>query len=304
MANPNLHENKIKRAFVYPFAKILKKCAPVTFVKGQYRYITHHRLNLQNPVRYTEKLQYLRLFVYPKMPLVSYCASRFGGRDYVRNHGFQDYLIPAWGPYRHYADIHFERLPRSFIIKCNHASGFNYLVDDKDKINHRDASNKIEKWLQTDYGELTLERHYSAIARQLIIEKRLGEGELPIEYKIHCFNGKAKNLYVVIGRGKDIHYNQFYIDWSPFPASQFNGWTASQTPPRRPDNFQEMIYVAETLAKPFPFVRIDFFDINNHIYFNEFTFTPAKGTLRFDDDKADFEQGEWLDISEYLSNSK
>ena len=31
------------------------------------------------------------------------------------------------------------------------------------------------------------------------------------------------------------------------------------------------------------------------------TFTPAKGTLILDDDKCDFEMGEWLDISKYIN---
>lgn len=59
--------------------------------------------------------------------------------------------------------------------------------------------------------------------------------------------------------------------------------------------------MAEILAKPFPFVRVDLYNINGKIYFSEMTFTPAKGTLILDDDKADFEMGEWLDISNYIS---
>ena len=64
-----------------------------------------------------------------------------------------------------------------------------------------------------------------------------------------------------------------------------------------------MVKMAEDCCKDFPFVRFDLYDINGKIYFSEMTFTPAKGTLILDDDKADFEMGEWLDISKYL-NSK
>lgn len=149
--------------------------------------------------------------------------------------------------------------------------------------------------------EKTEERHYSRIKPRIIIEKYIGEPDsLPIEYKIHVFNGKARNLYVVTGRGKDIHYNQYYIDWAPFEGSQFNGWTKTEKPLEKPSNFQDMVLMAESLAGPFPFVRVDLYDIDGKIYFGEMTFTPAKGTLIFDDDKADFEQGKWLDISEYL----
>ena len=59
--------------------------------------------------------------------------------------------------------------------------------------------------------------------------------------------------------------------------------------------------MAEILAKPFPFVRVDLYNINGKIYFSEMTFTPAKGTLILDDDRCDFEMGEWLDIKEFIS---
>ena len=74
MPNPNLKENKFKRAVLVPFRGVVKAISKTWYVKSQYKYITHHKLNLKNPVRYTEKLQYLRLFVYPKNPLVSQCA--------------------------------------------------------------------------------------------------------------------------------------------------------------------------------------------------------------------------------------
>ena len=58
-----------------------------------------------------------------------------------------------------------------------------------------------------------------------------------------------------------------------------------------------MALLAEKIAKNFPFVRVDLYNIQGKIYFGEMTFTPAKGTLILDDDKADFEMGEWLDIT-------
>jgi hypothetical protein len=104
-------------------------------------------------------------------------------------------------------------------------------------------------------------------------------------------------MYVVTSRGVDIRYNNYYIDWTPFDGSQFNGWKKTDTPLIPPDNFADMVKIAEQLAKPFPFVRVDLYNINGKIYISEMTFTPAKGTLILDDDKCDFEMGEWLDIT-------
>ncbi|MCR5348572.1 MAG: hypothetical protein K6E59_03075 [Bacilli bacterium] len=301
MPNPNLKENKLKRFFAVPFRGIVKAISPTLYVKMQYRYITHHPCNLKNPIRYTEKLQYLRLYVYPKDPLVSQCAGRVSVREYLKKLGHEDLLVPILGIYDRFEDIDFSALPKRFVIKTTHSSQWNMLVRDKDAFDIEKARKQFAKWLKKDYGKFTMERHYSPIKPQIIIEEFLGDGiTLPTEYKIHVFNGKAKNLYVVTGRGTDIRYTQLYIDWTPFDGSQFNGWKKADVCPPRPENFDEMVTIAEEISKPFPFVRADFYCVDGKIYFSEMTFTPAKGTLILDDDQTDFEMGEWLDISPYL----
>ena len=302
MSNPNLKENKLKRWLVLPFRGIIKAISPTAYVKAQYRYITHHKLNLKSPTRYTEKLQYLRLYAYPKNPLVSQCAGRVGVRDYVKEKGYENTLIPCLGVFDRFEDIDFSKLPNRFVLKCSHASGFNILVKDKNAFDIEAARKKFHKWLKIDYGKKTMERHYSPIKPQIIIEEFIGdENHLPTEYKLHVYNGKAKNLYAVTGRNEDIRYTELYVDWTPFDGSQFNGWKKADVCPPRPANFDEMIKIAEDLCAPFPFVRCDFYDIDGKIYFSEMTFTPAKGTLILDDDSCDFLMGEWLDISKEMN---
>ena len=302
MPNPNLKENKFKRALVVPFRGLVKAISKTAYVKFQYKYITHHKLNLKNPKRYTEKLQYLRLKVYPKDELVSKCAGRVGVREYVEEMGYKANLIEICGIFDKFDDINFDVLPDQFVMKCSHASSFNYLCFDKSKINKDELRKKFNKWLKTDYGRKTVELHYSKIKPQIIIEKLMLENNhLPTEYKIHVFNGKAKSMYVVTSRGIDIRYNNYYIDWTPFDGSQFNGWKKTDYPLEKPANWDEMVKMAETLAAKFPFVRVDLYSIDGKIYFSEMTFTPAKGTLILDDDQCDFEMGEWLDISEYIN---
>lgn len=294
MANPNLKENKFKRALALPFRNIIKGINPTLYVKLQYKYITGHELDLDNPVRYTEKLQYLRLFSYPKDKNVSRCASRDGVREYLKENNLEKILVPCIGVFDSFDQIDFAKLPNQFVIKCTHACGYNLIVKGKNKLDIKKTRKLFNKWLGTDYGKKTCERHYSNIKPRIIIEEYLGES--PLEYKIHVFNGKAKYLYVVSNRGKDIRYTNLYIDWKPFNGAQFNGWKTSETKINKPSNFDEMVKIAEKLAKPFPFVRVDLYNINGKIYFSEMTFTPAKGTLKFDDDQADYEIGEWLKI--------
>ena len=300
MPNPNLKENKLKRALVSPFRGLVKCVSKKAYISYQYKYITHHKLDWKGLNRYTEKLQYLRLYVYPKDDLVSKCAGRVGVREYVKEAGFDDILIKIYGVFDKFEDIDFDKLPNQFAMKCSHGCAMNYICFDKSKIDHEELKKKFKKWLKTNYGKKTVELHYAKIKPQIIVEELMLENaKLPTEYKIHVFNGVAKNLYVVTSRGVDIRYNNYYIDWTPFDGSQFNGWKKTDYPLKKPSNFEEMVKVAEALASKFPFVRVDLYNINGKIYFSEMTFTPAKGTLILDDDQCDYEMGEWLDISKY-----
>lgn len=302
MPNPNLRENKFKRLIATSVRGMIKLLSKKKYIELQYRYITHHKLNFKNPIRYTEKLQYLRYYVYPKNPLVSKCAGRVGVREYIKDLGLEDILIPIYGVYDRFDDIVFEKLPNQFVMKCSHGSGMNYICYDKNDLDIKSLKKKFDKWLKTNYGKKTVELHYSSIKPQIIIEKlMLDDDRLPTEYKIHVFNGVAKSLYVVTSRFVDIRYNNYYIDWTPFDGSQFNGWKKTDYPLEKPANLEKMAVLAEKLAKEFPFVRVDLYSIKDKIYFSEMTFTPAKGTLILDDDNTDFEMGEWLDISKYIS---
>jgi len=297
MSNPNLKENKFKRMIAVPLRGLIKATNKRLYIKFQYKYITHHKLHFNNPIRYTEKLQYLRLYVYLKNPLVVKCAGRATVRDYIKEKGYEDSLIPIYGVFDKYEDINFDELPDKFVMKCTHACAFNYLCYDKSQIDHKELKKKFTKWLKTNYGKRTVELHYAKIKPQIIIEKFIFEDEkLPTEYKIHCFNGIAKNMYVVTSRYHDIRYNNYYIDWTPFDGSQFNGWKKTDHELTPPENWKEMVEMAETLSKPFPFVRVDLYSVHGKTYFSEMTFTPAKGTLILDDDNCDFEMGKWLKI--------
>ena len=300
MLRKRLNENKIKRFFVAPFRNIVKAISKTLYVKLEYKYITHHKCDLKNPKRYTEKLQYLRLFVYPKNDEVSKCASRDGVREYVKEMGYESILIPTYGVYDSFDEIDFDSLPEKFVMKCTHACAFNYICTDKSKININELRTRFNKWLKTNYGKKTCEMHYSKIKPRIIIEKYIGQ--FPDEYKFHVFNGKAKYLYLVTGRNSDIRYNNYYIDFTPFDGAQFNGWDKrDESEIKKSTKYDEMVAISEKLASKFPFVRVDLYEVDGQIYFGEMTFTPAKGTLILDDDKCDYEIGEWLDISSFIS---
>jgi len=104
--------------------------------------------------------------------------------------------------------------------------------------------------------------------------------ELPIDYKLYCLSGKVFCINTVRGRsagaGHSITETMYDREW------KLQHWLLkdevldeNNVPP--PPGFKRMIEVAEVLAKPFPFVRVDFYSINGRAILGEMTFTSAGG---------------------------
>ena len=51
----------------------------------------------------------------------------------------------------------------------------------------------------------------------------------------------------------------------------------------KPDNYKEMIEIAEKISKDIPFVRVDCYIVDNRIYIGELTFFPWGGFQKFND---------------------
>ena len=123
MANPNFKENKLKRFVGETMRPVFRFVSKKLYVTWQYRYITGHKLNWKKLHRYTEKLQYLRLYHFPYDESVIRATSRIGARVRVASKNLDEILIPLVGIYNDVEEIDFARLPSRFVVKANHASG-------------------------------------------------------------------------------------------------------------------------------------------------------------------------------------
>ena len=65
---------------------------------------------------------------------------------------------------------------------------------------------------------------------------------------------------------------------------------------KKPEQFEKMIEIAETLAKELAFVRVDLYEVDRKVYFGELTFTPATGVLKNFSDKFQLEVGDKWNI--------
>ena len=278
--------------------KVLGGLSDKTFSRIQFLIHQGHLPNLKAPRSFNEKIQWLKLNY--RDPLIQECASKLLARDYVLKNCGSEILVPLVGVYESVGEIGFEDLPQRFVCKASHGSGWNIVATDKDKLNWSVESQKLKRWMATDFFKIGREWAYKDSPRKILIEHFLDglDGQSPYDYKIFCFNGNPRFVQVDTDRFSG-HRRSFYdLNWQQLPFGLEYPIEIRALP--RPMGLDKMIEIAKKLSKQFPFVRCDLYDCRGKVYFGELTFYPGKGTERFYPRKADMDIGSMLSLSDLL----
>ena len=58
-----------------------------------------------------------------------------------------------------------------------------------------------------------------------------------------------------------------------------------------------MVEIARALSSPFPFCRVDLYNVDGKVYFGEITFYHGGGCNNIQPDEWDYRIGSWIDIN-------
>lgn len=286
--------NTTKKNIVLAPFNILYKISPALELKLMFRLKQGYNLDLKNPTTFNQKLQWIKL--YDKNKWMPKCCDKYAVREYVTKMGCENILNTLYWHGTNPVEIPYDELPDKFVIKVTHGSTFNIIVSDKSKLDKADVQKKLTKWMGEKFIPCYGEWFYGKVPPQIIVEKYLedGHGEDLYDYKVFCFNGKAKLVDVHCGRFGTHKRNIYDLDWNLleevyFKYQHFNGV-------ERPEVLDELIRYAETLASEFHHARVDFFIVNNEIYFGEITFTNGAGFDRIEPYSFDEKMGAWLNL--------
>lgn len=152
----------------------LKRTNPEKLFSIYHKRSTGVSLNIDNPKTLDDKIAYMAFRT--DTSEWSRLADKVRVREYVEECGFGEYLPHLYGVWEKAADIDFDELPTSFVIKTNNASATNILVQDKSKIDEVQVRNQLDEWLKIDYGYETCQPHYSKIKPLILAEEFLGIG--------------------------------------------------------------------------------------------------------------------------------
>ncbi len=286
----HITKNKTTRILFSPLIRVcewLGEHYPVLLIRVRYFARFRKFAHLKNPRDLNEKILYLKLF--SDTTVWTMMADKYRVRDYVKKCGLEDTLIPLIGVWNSVEEIDFDKLPSSLIFKANNGCwpGSTLVINDMGKANRNDLKKIFQSWLdQKHIGSLAAEPHYKRIKPCIIAEQLLPieDGHISlVDYKIWCFNGKVHYIWTCSDRDdKGTNVMTYSREWVPMPeVCIFEKNYRKGDVVDKPRNLDRMIFVAETLAKDLPCVRVDLYNVNNHVYFGEMTFTSLGGMMDF-----------------------
>ena len=278
--------------------KVFFRClSDKQYLKVRYYLTFKKKLNLKNPQTFNEKLQWLKL--YDKKDIYTMMVDKYEVKKYIANTIGQEYVIPTLRIYDKFDDIDFSKLPKQFVMKCTHDSGGLVIVKDKAKLDKEKAKAKLEKSLKYNYYYGGREWPYKNVKPRILVEEYMEDAETQElrDYKFFCFDGIPKFMFIATGRQKnDTRFNFYDLDFNLLPFIQ--GHPNDESPNLKPKNFDKMLELSKELAKDIPHVRVDFYEINNKVYFGELTFYHYSGFTRFEPEEWDYKLGELIKLPE------
>lgn len=245
------------------------------YLKLLFKAKMNRKLNLDNPVTFNEKLQWLK--INDRKEIYTTLVDKYAVKEYLKNIIPNEYIIPTLGVWDSFDKIDFESLPDQFVLKCTHNSGNVVICTDKKKLDINNAREKIEASLKKNYFYASREWPYKNIKPQIIAEEYIGtENNPPDDYKFFVFDGKIDNVMICKerekGHPKFYHYS---MDWKRLLYQ--NNEPKENIKIEKPKNFENMIKIVEALSKGLKSVRIDLYNINGRIYFGEITLFNQSG---------------------------
>lgn len=263
----------------------------------QIYYFAHFKkfCDLKKPSTYNEKLNWLKL--HDHNPLYPTLVDKYEAKEYVARIIGNEYIIPTLGVWDTFDDIDFEKLPNQFVLKCTHDSEGLVIVKDKKKLDKNAAKEKIEAALKQNFYYIGREWPYKDVRPRIIAEQYMEDhvdGELR-DYKFFCFGGEPKAMFIASDRASDhVKFDYYDLKFNHLDIKQ--KYPHAQEALRKPVTFEKMIDFSKILSKGFPHVRVDFYEVDGHLYFGELTFYHLSGFMPFEPDRWDKVFGDWLKL--------
>ncbi|KNZ42035.1 ATP-grasp fold amidoligase family protein [Acetobacterium bakii] len=288
--------DNITKNWILTPMNLLYRISPKLDLRILYKLKTGHKLNLDQPVSFTEKLQWIKL--YEKNELMTKCCDKYMVRNYVQSCDCGEILNTLLWEGFDPADIPFDDLPNQFVIKTTHGSSFNIICENKWKLNRNKTRFLLKKWLKSKYLPCYGEWFYGVEPPRIIIEKHLKNRNRSalFDYRFFCFHGEPKLIYIDTWKDDKTRVNLYDPNFNLLADSIGEDDHDFESQVFKPDRLDEMLEYSRKLSKNFLHVRVDFYYVNGNIIFGELSFTESAGFCKITPHALDIKMGNWLTL--------
>jgi TupA-like ATPgrasp len=230
--------------------------------------------NLARPATFNEKILYRILF--DRRLVLTQLADKAAVRPYVESLLGPQVLPKLYCLTTRPDTIPFDQLPDRFVVKPTHGSGWVQIVTDKSALDRGALVEICTRWLNQSYYEISREWVYKDIEPQIMVQEFIddGSGYRPNDYRLFVFGGTVELVQVDVGHLTTGRARLYTPTWEKL-APELGGDVT------KPAHLAEMIAAARILCGNLDFVRVDFYDTAQRLYFGELTTSPECATGRF-----------------------
>jgi len=217
-------------------------------------------------------------------------ADKYTVREYVKECGLKNILVPLYAVWETPEDINFDSLPDGFVLKANNGCGDVRIIKDKTKVNIEEIRKYFTKLFSHPFGKDGAEPHYLRIPPKIIAEELLDTTKQSlsstslIDYKVWCINGVPVLNFVCLNRTKEhMTIDCYDTNWQrkDWMLNYGKHYIPNSRPLPKPNHLADILKYATILSKPFPQARIDLYEVDEKVYFGEITFTSACGRMDY-----------------------
>ena len=260
-------------------------------------YFRHFKkfIDFDNPKTFNEKIQWLKLN-YRKEEYTN-LVDKYRVKQYITKLIGEEYVIPTLEVWKNVDDIDFKSLPEKFVLKCNNDSGEIVICKNKKDFDEAKAKSFLKERLKNNGYWYGREWPYKNVKPCIIAEKYMEDSiskDLK-DYKFFCFSGVVRAVLVATNRFTSHNFNYYDPLFNPLPIESRDGKCSSAII-NRPEKWDEMISIAEKLSKEIPFIRVDLYYVNNHVYFGELTFFDSSGYDDLSSEHWNMVFGDWIQL--------
>lgn len=255
----------------------------LSFHTARLKKISGAYANIREPLTLNEKI--CHRLVYERDLFHTMLADKLAVREYVTTRTTLVKLTPLIGVYHRVEDIDITKLPKEFVLKCNHDSGSTIICKDKNNFNVARALNKLKFALKKNMYYTTREWQYKNIPPVILCEMYVDlfsgkdKDYTPEMLRIHCFHGVACFIEADFTSDDGREFiNVYDRSWNlqPFQMEYPNTPVTIQ----EPESFHNALIAAQDLAKDIDYCRVDLMLKGKDIYFSEITLSPERGKLK------------------------